>query len=427
LAFFEQNKRTLRILFLAAVGLLILFFGYYLSNVFNPFIIAFFLAYMLNPLVQYFEKKGVPRSVTAVGIVALLLGSIFLFLILVVPEISRQAANLPAAIVGDQLYKKGELKVDLNGNGKFDPGDAYARNGELKLDWNNDGVYDKGYIDKVRDAFANLTKSMGREIKLADNDQIYDLVLDNFGGPEEIAKQSLSILNWILNQALSVLNILIIFALIPIYLFYLIKEMNNIESAIKDHLPGLYRDRITDIWRQIHQAIAGFFRGRLVIAIICTLLILPVLIFCDVRFGVLIALLTGAVIIVPYLWIPFGLLPACIFILFDYPGDYVRFFVVAGAFIVVANLDQFILTPRIVGRKVELHPITIFLSMFVFGTLFGFFGIMLAVPLAAILKILAKELVLPELKALARETRPQQSAAGGADLRDNKPSEPPKS
>lgn len=574
------HRRNMRILLLLAVGVFLLLFGYYLSSVFNPLLIAFIIAYILNPLVTAFERKGVPRTVTVVGIIFITMAVIVLTLLVAVPMIYGQVVQIPDALIGDEYYSTKELMVDWNNNGKFDPGDEYYshdrlmidlnnngicdpddkyypepelridkngngeydygdeyyepntlkidRNGNgvydpgdeyypgvlavdmdnegdwdpgdkfyphdqlmkdldndgicdpddayypepmLKVDWNGNGKfdegdefyspdelmvdhngngiydpgdefyqtgilridrngngrfdppdfyyppktlktdlngngkYDPGYIEKGIALLEGWSDKLHIDKKLVDKDKMYDNIIEQMGGPKGIADKMPGVFTFVLSQVTNIFNLIILFALIPIYLFFLLREMNAIENVIIDHLPGMYRDRILDIWHQIHAAVAGFFRGRLIISIICIILILPVLMICEVPFNLVIAILAGVSMLVPYMWIPLGLIPACLLVWFEAPGEWWRIGVVAGWMIFVANLDQFVLTPKIVGKEVELHPVTILLSMFVFGSLFGFFGLLMAIPLMATAKILGKEFVLPELKALASEVK----------------------
>jgi predicted PurR-regulated permease PerM len=377
------HKRNTRILFLVGVGIAILLFGYYLSNVFNPFLIAFFLAYMLNPLVTFLEKKRIPRSVSIIGFIVLILGIVVALFVVAVPIAVTQVGQIPEAFMGDERAGDGELVTDWNGNGK----------------------YDAGYIEILLEKTRRLAKDYEVNVDVPEKERVAEQIIEYMGGPKVIAGSTQKVLSWMFTQVLSILNIIIFFLLVPIYLFFFLREMNAINESITNHLPGMYRERILDIWHQIHRAVAGFFRGRLVIAVICAAIILPVLLACGVRFGLIIAIVAGITMIVPYLWVPCGFLPAIILTMLDFPGDWTRLVFAGGIFIVVANLDQFVFTPKIVGKEVELHPVTIILSMFVFGSLFGFFGLLLSIPLAATLKILGKEFVLPELRALADERK----------------------
>ncbi len=206
-----------------------------------------------------------------------------------------------------------------------------------------------------------------------------------------------------------VIQVISILVLIPIYTFFLLRGMNGIRERFCEHLPGRYRERMLSVLGKIHIAASGFFQGRLIVCGCVVALTAIGLMVCGVRFSVLIGLVVGIGSLIPFVGVIIGLVPACALAYFDH--GWLNLVGVVLVFIIVQGLEGFLLTPLIIGRKAELHPLAIIISVFVGGELLGLFGILLAVPLACAVKILGQEFVLPQLKALAKE-EPEKSAIG---------------
>ena len=192
--------------------------------------------------------------------------------------------------------------------------------------------------------------------------------------------------------------------LVPVYVFFLLLSIDRVQKSVADHLPGIYRDRILDVARKIDASVSAFFRGRLLICLAKGLFIGLGLWICGIKFALPIGIVAGAGSLIPFLGGILATVPSVIIALLDYPDPWVR---IAGIAAVVAFseiLEGFVLTPLILSKETGLHPLTLILSLFIAGEVFGFFGLLLAVPIASIGKILFIEFVLPEIRSLARET-----------------------
>jgi predicted PurR-regulated permease PerM len=144
----------------------------------------------------------------------------------------------------------------------------------------------------------------------------------------------------------------------------------------------------------------AFFRGRIVIVFIITVLCTITYIGFGVKYAVLLGLLGGLGVLVPYAAMVLSWIPALVLMVIS--GDGVFAIVgVSVCFHGIMALEQFVLTPRLLGNAVELHPVTVLVGVFVMFSLFGLFGALLAVPLTAIAKTLGREFLLPYFKSLA--------------------------
>jgi len=192
--------------------------------------------------------------------------------------------------------------------------------------------------------------------------------------------------------------------LVPIYTFFLLLSLSDIRETAKAHLPGEYRERIVSIATKIDRALAAFFRGRLLIAAGKGFLTWLGLWVLGVKFAFFIGVVAGALSVVPFLGMIVGGLLA---VAFAYePGSWGARCVGVLIVFVAAEAMEAGAYPYLIGRNVGLHPLALILSIFCFGRIFGLFGVLLAVPIACVVKILFIEFVLPEIRALAAESPP---------------------
>jgi predicted PurR-regulated permease PerM len=197
---------------------------------------------------------------------------------------------------------------------------------------------------------------------------------------------------------------------VPIYTFFFLLEMHRMTDAVVQRVPLSFRPQAVRILAEIQQAISSFFRGRVLICMIDAALSCVAFYICGVRFWFLLGLVTGALGIVPIVGPIAAFVPTAIISVIDY--GLVRLLVVTLCFWGVQALDGLALTPLILGAKVRLHPVTLIISLLVGGHLFGVFGVLAAVPVVCILKILGKEFVLPQLRMALSEAVPAPPAGG---------------
>lgn len=182
------------------------------------------------------------------------------------------------------------------------------------------------------------------------------------------------------------------FVLFFVVMAYLLVDLPALREGAKDLLPMRQRDGILRVIGAIDRDVHAFFRGQILVALCLGCIYSVGLLISGVDFAVLIGVVAGLANIVPYLGIAVGLVPALLFSLVPYHGMLAPVGVVA-TFIVGQSAEGLYLTPKIVGKNVGLHPVAVILAILVFGQLFGFLGVLFAVPLAAAAKVLLGELV----------------------------------
>jgi predicted PurR-regulated permease PerM len=191
---------------------------------------------------------------------------------------------------------------------------------------------------------------------------------------------------------LGITGFLLSLILVPIYLFFLLTEKPRIQQRWREYLPlreSPLRDEVADVLSEINRYVTAYFRGQLLVCLVDGILIGTVLtIWPGLNFAPLIGVLVVILTMVPYIGIIICWIPAVVIAAFQW-GDWTHPMIVTGIFIVVQNLEGIFYAPRIVGTYVGLHPMTVIVSIFLWGLIIGgVIGPLLAVPLTATIKVL---------------------------------------
>src|SRR6266446_1974248 len=199
---------------------------------------------------------------------------------------------------------------------------------------------------------------------------------------------------------LGVTGFLLSLILVPIYLFFLLNEKPRIQQRWKEYLPlreSPFRDEVADVLSEINRYVTAYFRGQLLVCLVDGILIGVILtIFPGLNFAPVIGVMVVILTMIPYIGIIICWIPAVLIAAFQW-GDFWHPFWVTIIFIVIQNLEGMFYAPRIVGNSVGLHPMTVIVSIFVWGLLIGgLLGPILAVPLTATIKVLLTRYVRSE-------------------------------
>jgi len=335
----------------AAMVLSVVFLG--LGNVLTVLLLALISAYLLDPVIDRFEKAGWNRSLgiaIALGAFLLVSGLSFLLLIpYVVTELADLSDNLDGYIesFGKQLSA---LEVWVN-----------ARTG-MNLDLRFSSMTERlpALLDKLSVPGAAGEGPGPLQVFLASATSF-------FGGAVGMA------VTW---------------ALFPIFAFFFLRDFDELKGRLFELIPFRWRDGALDHYVRIDSKMAAFVRGQFILC--CTLAVLYALglgVFTDIDLAVLVGVLSGLLFVIPYLGTFFGVLAGTTLALLKFGVD-VEVLKVWAVFGGVQLLEGTLLTPKIVGDSVGLHPVVVMLALVVGANLFGFLGILLAVPVAAVLQVL---------------------------------------
>ena len=335
----ERNTQT--IYFVVVGVLLAVIFFYFSRRVLTPFFIAFALAYLLDPVTDRLESLKISRTfsvlVLMAGVFSLVTGIGLLIFPLLKLQAEHLVSNLPNYIAIMQEWMYPLLGV-------------------------------VGEPEKIQGILNRELLKVG-ELPLKVISSISSILWSSVAG----------LFSFILLLA----NLVII----PVVMFYLLRDYDLINKKMLSFVPARSREQVLSLIKEIDGVLAGFVRGQLMVGLIMAGLYSIGLFFCGTPMSLFIGLLAGLASLVPYLGLVFGFVPAAI-LTFMQTQDWVLVFGVAGVFAVVQGLEGMIITPRIVGEKIGLHPVAIILAVLLGAEFFGLVGVIVSVPVAAALNVL---------------------------------------
>jgi predicted PurR-regulated permease PerM len=329
---------------LAAVAA-VLGLAYLLRGVLVPLLFAFLLAYVLDPFVDWFEAHRVPRSLAAPIVMLTIAGLFALLVVFAIPmfvdELRSAAADLPLQVESLEIRIEPWLWQNLH----FKP--------------------------------PHTMDELGTDIRAKLHEQF----------PSLLTAATVALFG-----TLGYLAVVLSALIVPVFSLYLLIDFDHIVRRTAQLVPRRWYPPVASVARQIHRTLGGYVRGQLTANIVLGALYAAGLRFIDVRLAVPIGVLTGMLAFVPYIGFGCGLFLALSMATLDWQGP-ARLVGVLAVMMGVQVLDGLVVTPRIVGRSVGLAPLEVLLTMMAAGTLFGFFGVLLAVPLGAVVKIVVQRLV----------------------------------
>ena len=335
----ERNTQT--IYFVVVGVLLAVIFFYFSRRVLTPFFIAFALAYLLDPVTDRLESLKISRTfsvlVLMAGVFSLVTGIGLLIFPLLKLQAEHLVSNLPNYIAIMQEWMYPLLGV-------------------------------VGEPEKIQGI-------LNRELL-----KVGEL-------PLKVISSVTSILWGSVAGLFSFILVLANLVIIPVVMFYLLRDYDLINKKMLSFVPARSREQVLSLIKEIDGVLAGFVRGQLMVGLIMAGLYSIGLFFCGTPMSLFIGLLAGLASLVPYLGLVFGFVPAAI-LTFMQTQDWVLVFGVAGVFAVVQGLEGMIITPRIVGEKIGLHPVAIILAVLLGAEFFGLVGVIVSVPVAAALNVL---------------------------------------
>jgi predicted PurR-regulated permease PerM len=372
--------------------------GYYLADVLNPFLIALLIAYVLNPLVEQLEQRRVRRSFAVTVIFGALLIGIGTALVLGGFSAADHLDEVRIELAGDRVLDEknpidSEKKKDMEE--KRDTRLSRDPDGHWFVSEDYSGKRKVGLIEKITVAMTPRLK----RIPQAWIESVTRALETQAGEALNVGVQASKGLQTFIS---SLWNFFGYVFLVPLYAFFLLLAFSDMQRVVAAHLPGAYRDRIISIVGRIDRALAAFFRGRLILAVSRMLLTWGALWVVGVRFAFFVGVVSGVLSVVPFLGMIVGA-PLAIAFAYEPESWGARCVAVLIIFSVTETLESLVY-PTLIGKNVGLHPLAFILSLFCFGRIFGLFGVLLAVPIACVVKILFVEFVLPEIKALAAES-----------------------
>ena len=311
---------------------------WFLGNVLLPFVIGGAIAYFLDPVADRLERLGLSRM-AATGLITV--ASLLIFIImalLVIPTLLSQAVQL------------------------FNLAPALFRDLQMF----------------VREQMPSV---------LIEGSALHETLL-TIG--ETIRSKGGELLETVLSSALSVINVVVLMVVTPVVAVYLLLDWDRMIAKIDDLLPRDHAPVIRRLAGEIDDTLASFIRGMGTVCLILGTYYAIALMLVGLQFGLVVGFVAGLITFIPYLGALLGGALAIGLGLFQFWGDWVSLAMVAGIFAIGQVVEGNFLTPKLVGGSVGLHPVWLLLALSVFGALFGFIGMLVAVPVAASLGVITR-------------------------------------
>lgn len=379
----------------------------FIQPILIPVAIAVILAYLLDPLVTKMTKHGLSRTKAVIALFTIAFLSIGALIAWLAPVVSMQAANVGRELPHYTQQARDQL-ADLiyrydsafgSGSGKREKSTSPTTN---FTNWLFASPTPAGTTTPaptptppVSSGPTETISAPSAKLTSADRQRIQDWVQKQLPNLERqlpyISEKIWALLKQSIGGFLGVTGFLFSLILVPIYLFFLLKESPAIERRWREYLPlrnSPLKDEVAAVLSQINNYIIAYFRGQLLVCLIDGILIGAALYAFGLNFAPLIGLLVVVLTMIPYIgiivcWVPAVLIAAAQW------GDWTHPLIVTAIFVIVQNLEAIFIAPRIVGNSVGLHPMTVIVSIFVWGLLIGgLLGPILAVPLTATAKVL---------------------------------------
>jgi predicted PurR-regulated permease PerM len=353
------------------------------------------LAVILNPVVNAGARFRLPRVAT----VSILYVVLILGLTLGTMVLMRQFSDLGRALSGEPFLG------DFDNNGLIELAEGTAGQDEFE-DLNRNGVYDAGLLKQLEISI-NMRMAASRGGVLGDTlEEVrrqLGNVLADFGQPagDMIADGIEQVANW----AGGLVALVTLLLLIPFYLFFFLVEYPAISRLLRELVPERYREQTDRITKDMGTELASFIRGRLLVGLVKAVLLWIGLAWIGIQFALPIALVSGLLAFVPFLGPIVGGVPASIIALTMPGGGTETVLWVLGLFAAAEVIEGVALVPLLLGRETGLHPVTLVIVLLAGGTLMGTLGVIVAIPLALVCKVLWRELVLPLYREWANPPR----------------------
>lgn len=308
-----------------------------------PFVVGLALAYLLNPLVSLLQRLGIIRpwatALVLLSVLGLIVGLFFMVMPLVIQQVGGLISRLPGYI-GDLQVLVQNLAPQLN-------------------DWLGP--------ERAAQLESSLAQMLGTGVELVG-----------------------SITGQVAQSGLTVLNTIAILFITPVVAFYLLLDWEGMVKGIDDLLPREHRREIRTVLDQIDRSMAGVIRGQGGVILVLCIYYATALSLVGLNFGLVIGLMAGLLSFIPFVGFLTGFVLSMGIALVQFWPDWLLVLIVFLVFIVGQFLEGNVLYPKLVGQSININPVWLMFALFAFAFIFGFVGLLLAVPLSAITAVLTR-------------------------------------
>ena len=323
------NRTIILIILLTIIGISFFYF-----NILLPFFLGAFIAYLLNPIVNLLERKKINRSIFSLILIIIFFIFIYSFILLVIPIVVEQTMTFLEKF--PSIINKIELQISKI------------------TDVLNSNFFDSNYFE----FFNNINQSLGRFFKV--------------------------IIGKLFFSSVAIINLLSFIIITPIVTWYFLKDWNKIVVFIYKNIPKKYLKIFKNNLKEIDVILSSFLRGQFLVSASLGFYYFLAFYIIGIDYYLFLGVFSGIFSLIPYFGIFISLILSAYIGLLQF-ADPIYIFYIIIIFSLACLLEGYILSPKIIGEKLGLHPLAILYSVFVFGSLFGFIGIFFSIPFASII------------------------------------------
>ncbi|WP_395675338.1 AI-2E family transporter [Inquilinus sp.] len=313
-----------------------------LSGVLAPFVTGMIIAYLLDPACDRLQRLGMPRWLATTVLLLLFLIVAILAVLIVVPILITQVTGLVSAV--------------------------------------------PDYVTRATARLQPLIADLRHRVSAANFSEIQKAVSQYAGNAVSWIG---TVLGSLWQGGMALIDLLSLVFITPVVAFYMLRDWDHMIGVIDNNLPVAQRETIRGLGREVNRTLSRFIRGQLIVCLLLGVFYAIALTIVGLNFGLLVGLMTGILSIIPYVGSLVGLVSSMgiAFVQYD---DWTMWALVLGIFLLGQFLEGNFVTPKLVGESVGLHPVWVIFALLAAGSLFGFTGVMLAVPMAAVIGVLTR-------------------------------------
>ncbi|QJE73070.1 AI-2E family transporter [Aerophototrophica crusticola] len=313
-----------------------------LRDVLGPFVAGMAVAYLLDPLVDRLERAGLPRWLATTVVLLSFVFVVLLVLVLLFPLLRSQVVQAVQGLPNLVAWVKGEV------------------------------------LPRVEAIVATLSPEDVERLRTA---------VGEYAGT--VVGWATDLVRGVLSGGVAIVDVISVLLITPVVAFYLLRDWDKLVGTVDSWLPRPHAETIREQAREVDSTLAGFVRGQASVCVVLGLFYALALSAVGLDFGLIIGLFSGLLSFIPYVGSLVGFVSSVGVAFFQY-DELWRVGLVAGIFILGQAVEGNVLTPKLVGDKVGLHPVWIMFALLAAGSLFGFVGVLLAVPVAAVIGVLVR-------------------------------------
>jgi predicted PurR-regulated permease PerM len=339
------------------IGIVLFFLGVYVfRSVLLPFVAGMAMAYLLDPVCDRLERLGLSRTVATALVTLVFLTLVVIGLLLLIPVLVGQLLLLIPVLVG-QIAGLIQNLPD--------------------------------YVEGLRTQLATLVQMI--EARL-DAEILTDVKQAIAGSAKQIVVWATKMLGQVVSGGVAIANLLSLLFITPIVAFYLLRDWDRLVDLIDSWLPRSMVETVRQEVSKVDQTLSGFVRGQATVCVLLGAFYAIGLTLSGLQFGLVVGLTAGLLSFIPFVGTMVGFVASFGLALVQF-DDWMRIGIVVAIFVVGQVVEGNVLTPKLVGDRVGLHPVWVIFALLAGGALFGFVGILLAVPVAAVLGVLIRYLL----------------------------------